>query len=145
VGEAASLWKSNTPLEMSTCICTPESGCGDGCQNRLMYYECDDGNCNLGSDLCTNRRFEELKRRYMAGGEFNIGVEVIKTKDRGWGVRSDRCFEPGQIIVEYAGEIITQEECDRRMNMLYRNNDVSYLRRFRICFFSLMMVLAYLY
>ena len=38
-----------------------------------------------------------------------------------------RTFNPHQIIVEYAGEIITQEECDRRMNNEYKNNKVSNL------------------
>jgi histone-lysine N-methyltransferase ASH1L len=26
--------------------------------------------------------------------------------------------------MEYAGEIITEEECERRMNEVYRNNEV---------------------
>jgi hypothetical protein len=53
-----------------------------------------------------------------------VGVEVIKTSDRGYGVRSNRCFRPHQIIMEYAGEIITDEECERRMNEEYKNNEV---------------------
>jgi len=44
--------------------------------------------------------------------KYNVGVEVIKTNDRGYGVRSNRTFDPNQIIVEYTGEIITQEECE---------------------------------
>jgi histone-lysine N-methyltransferase ASH1L len=45
-------------------------------------------------------------------------------------VRSNRCFRPNQIIMEYAGEIITEEECDRRMNEIYKNNDCYYLMSF---------------
>jgi histone-lysine N-methyltransferase ASH1L len=66
-----------------------------------------------------------LQERRRGGGKYRIGVEVIKTADRGYGVRSNRCFEPHQIIVEYTGEIITEEECDRRMNEDYKDNDVS--------------------
>lgn len=95
-----------------------------------MFYECDDTNCNVGQDRCTNRSFDGLKQRHKKGGKYNIGVEVIKTADRGYGVRSNRTFEPHQIIVEYTGEIITQDECDDRMENRYKDNEV-YLNLFR--------------
>ena len=123
VGEAGSIWRANKPLELSKCLCTEEMGCDENCQNRYMFYECDDGNCGLGRE-CGNRSFEELKQRTRAGGKYNIGVEVIKTSDRGYGVRSNRTFEPNQIIVEYTGEIITQTECERRMRTIYKSNEV---------------------
>ena len=129
IGDAARLWKCTQPPEVSKCICTPESGCGENCQNRFMFYECDESNCHIGPDRCTNRSFEDLKQRQKLGGKYNIGVEVMKTVDRGYGVRSNRTFEPHQIIVEYAGEIITQEECDQRMNTRYKGKDVGCPRR----------------
>ncbi|BDD63353.1 hypothetical protein MAP00_008253 [Monascus purpureus] len=129
VGEAGRIWKANKHLELSSCTCTEATGCDENCQNRFMFYECDDSNCRLGSE-CGNRSFEELKQRTKAGGKYNIGVEVIKTKDRGYGVRSNRTFEPNQIIVEYTGEIITQAECERRMRTVYKNNDCYYLMYF---------------
>ncbi len=89
-----------------------------------MLYECDDTNCGAGRNHCKNRAFADLQERRKFGGKYRIGVEVIKTEDRGYGVRSNRCFEPHQIIVEYTGEIITEEECDRRMNEDYKDNDV---------------------
>lgn len=91
-----------------------------------MLYECDDKNCNVGRDRCTNRAFADLQVRKAGGGKYRTGVEVIKTSDRGYGVRSNRCFAAGQIIMEYTGEIITEEECDNRMNTKYKNNDVSF-------------------
>lgn len=127
VGEAINLWKKAKPLESSQCVCTPQSGCDEECFNRFMFYECDDSNCNVGADRCTNRSFENLRQRTKAGGKYNIGVEVVKTLDRGHGVRSNRCFEPNQIIVEYTGEIITQDECDNRMNNRYKDSEVSHL------------------
>ncbi|KAL1998203.1 hypothetical protein VTN02DRAFT_6658 [Thermoascus thermophilus] len=129
VGEAASIWKANKHTELSTCMCTEETGCDENCQNRYMFYECDDGNCRLGAK-CGNRSFHELKQRTKAGGKYNIGVEVIKTMDRGYGVRSNRTFEPNQIIVEYTGEIITQAECESRMRTIYKNNECYYLMYF---------------
>ncbi|KAK2773215.1 hypothetical protein FQN52_004687 [Onygenales sp. PD_12] len=130
VGDAASIWKAAKLGECSTCMCTPETGCDENCQNGYMFYECDDNNCKLGAELCGNRSFEGLRQRTKAGGKYNIGVEVIKTADRGYGVRSNRAFAPNQIIVEYTGEIITQEECERRMRSLYKDNECYYLMYF---------------
>lgn len=131
VGDSKDYWrKSPHLLDMSKCVCKPEDGCGDNCQNRIMLYECNDGNCGLGRDMCTNRAFADLMARRAKGGKYRVGVEVIKTSDRGYGVRSNRCFEANQIIMEYAGEIITDEECERRMNEVYKNNACYYLMSF---------------
>lgn len=125
IGDSKDYWRKTPHFhDVSKCICTPEDGCGDNCQNRIMLYECDEGNCSLGKELCTNRAFTSLAARRAKGGKYRVGVEVIKTSDRGYGVRSNRCFRPHQIIMEYAGEIITEEECERRMNEVYKNNDV---------------------
>lgn len=122
------MWKKFTLFDSfhSKCVCTPERGCDEDCQNRIMLYECDNTNCGAGREHCSNRSFADLQERRRGGGKYRIGVEVIKTTDRGYGVRSNRCFEAHQIIVEYTGEIITEEECDRRMNEDYKNNDVSF-------------------
>ena len=125
VGDAGSIWRTSKFLEHSTCMCKPEKGCDDNCQNRFMFYECDEKNCNLPADKCGNRSFEQLKQRVKKGTKYSIGVEVIKTADRGYGVRSNRMFEPNQIIVEYTGEIITQDECESRMRERYKDNEVS--------------------
>lgn len=129
VGDAAQAWRKSKYEETSLCLCTPETGCDQNCMNRYMYYECDSRNCGLTEEQCGNRNFELLKQRVKRGGKYNVGVEVIKTGDRGYGVRSNRTFEPNQIIVEYTGEIITQEECEHRMRSMYKNNEV----RRRLC------------
>lgn len=92
-----------------------------------MFYECDETNCKVGRNFCGNRAFAELSERRKAGGKYRVGVEVLKTADRGYGVRSNRCFDANQIIVEYTGEIITEDECDRRMNEDYKNNEVCHM------------------
>ena len=89
-----------------------------------MLYECDESNCRIGAERCSNRPFAELKLRCKAGGKYNIGVEVMKTVDRGYGIRANRTFRANQIIVEYTGEIITQEECDGRMHKRYKDAEV---------------------
>ncbi|KAK8040395.1 hypothetical protein PG991_000183 [Apiospora marii] len=132
VGGAGAYWKKTPHFKdyQSKCVCTPEDGCAESCQNRIMLYECDDTNCNSGSKYCQNRAFARLTERTKMGGKFRVGVEVVKTSDRGYGIRANRCFEPGQIIMEYTGEIITEEECDRRMNEKYKDNECYYLMSF---------------
>lgn len=126
IGDAAAIYKKSPQYkeEMSKCVCKVEDGCADNCQNRIMLYECDETNCNVGPENCRNRAFADLQERVKGGGKYRIGVEVFKTADRGFGVRSNRCFQAGQIIMEYTGEIITEEECDRRMNEEYKHNKV---------------------
>lgn len=127
IGDSKEYWR-NTPhfIDQSTCVCTPDDGCGESCQNRIMLYECDSGNCNVGPANCQNRAFADLTARRIKGGKYRVGVDVIKTSDRGYGVRSNRCFRANQIIMEYTGEIITEEECERRMNEVYKDNEVSF-------------------
>lgn len=125
VGDAAQSWRVSKYEEHSSCMCKPESGCDQDCMNRYMFYECDERNCNLTPEQCGNRPFDGLRQRVKKGGKYNVGVEVIKTEDRGYGVQSNRTFEPNQIIVEYTGEIITQEECEKRMKTMYKDNEVS--------------------
>ncbi|OTB07341.1 hypothetical protein M426DRAFT_53784 [Hypoxylon sp. CI-4A] len=132
VGDAGAYWKKTPHFKdyQSKCVCTPEDGCGESCQNRIMLYECDETNCNVGPRLCQNRAFARLQQRIKEGGKFRVGVEVQKTEDRGYGIRANRCFDPNQIIMEYTGEIITEDECDRRMNEEYKDNQCYYLMSF---------------
>ncbi|KAH9436764.1 hypothetical protein MCOR02_000431 [Pyricularia oryzae] len=131
VGESLSLWKKNYYYDnRSTCVCTKDDGCGEDCLNRSVLYECNDTNCNVGREHCQNRAFQDLQDRNKKGGSYRVGVEVVHTGPRGFGVRASRCFEPGQIIMEYAGEIITEEECERRMNEVYKDNEAYYLMSF---------------
>ena len=125
VGDASQEWRISKFIEHSTCMCKADTGCDTDCMNRFMYYECDERNCNLTPEQCGNRAFEGLKQRVKKGGKYNIGVEVIKTAERGYGVRANRTFEANQIIVEYSGEIVTQDECETRMRRLYKENEVS--------------------
>nr|XP_036580871.1 histone-lysine n-methyltransferase [Colletotrichum truncatum]KAF6788943.1 histone-lysine n-methyltransferase [Colletotrichum truncatum] len=131
IGDSIIYWKK-TPhfVDQSKCVCKPEDGCGEDCQNRIMLYECDEKNCNVGRENCTNRSFADLQERKAGGGKYRVGVEVIKTADRGYGIRANRCFEANQIIMEYTGEIITDEECTHRMETKYKDNKCYYLMSF---------------
>ncbi|KAF3768341.1 hypothetical protein M406DRAFT_44482, partial [Cryphonectria parasitica EP155] len=70
---------------------------------------------------CQNRAFQSLVQH---------NVEVIETPDRGCGVRSNQCFEPGQLILKYTGEVVTRAECERRMKQEYKNTQCYYFMAF---------------
>lgn len=123
IGDASALWRREKHDDTAQCFCKPEDGCGETCHNRIMAYECDATNCPLTPEQCNNRPFAQLKKRAKGNG-YDYGVEVMATEGKGYGVRAMRCFEPHQIIVEYAGEIITQDECERRMKQVYKKDKV---------------------
>lgn len=134
VGDAREIWFKKGSLAQSLCICQPpaegEQGCDYDCLNRAMHYECNENNCNLNGVGCSNRPFAQLNARIKKGGPYDIGVEVVKTTNRGFGVRACRTFAPGEIIMEYTGEIITEYECERRMTEIYSKSDNYYLMQF---------------
>lgn len=131
IGEARDLWEREERLPQSACVCQKpgedEIGCDYDCLNRVMQYECNEDNCNLDPSLCSNRPFAELTKRIRKGGSFDVGVEVVKTEKRGFGIRACRSFKPGQIIMEYTGEIISEAECQRRMHEVYKDKNNYYL------------------
>jgi palmitoyltransferase ZDHHC9/14/18 len=116
--------RNRVTQEASLCSCCLEDGCAKDCYNRIMAYECDEQNCKLTATQCGNRPFAELERRAKGNG-YDYGVEVMKTVNCGYGLRAMRTFEPRQVVVEFAGEVITPLECDRRMTQVYSGDKVS--------------------
>ncbi|KAK6077749.1 histone-lysine n-h3 lysine-9 specific dim-5 [Seiridium cupressi] len=72
-------------------------------ESREPIYECHDG-CACGPD-CPNRVVERGRK---------IPLQIFRTPNRGWGVRSMVDIKRGQFIDKYMGEIITPAEADRR-------------------------------
>ncbi|KAI9786053.1 MAG: hypothetical protein M1816_008144 [Peltula sp. TS41687] len=126
---------------MSGCVCRPENGRHVGCEytscqcleqaavksdgrRRFPYY-------------CTGRRNECLQDFYLSSRNHifecnrlcncpphcknkvvlrgrTVRLEIFKTENRGWGLRTLDPLRKGQFIDTYKGEIITSEEADRR-------------------------------
>lgn len=93
-----------------------------------MQYECDDDNCAIGAENCNNRAFATLQQR-SKGNRYEVGVDLMQTYGKGFGVQALRTFDEDQIIVEYAGEIITKDECERRMLNEYKDAEVCHDQR----------------
>ncbi|KAI8916412.1 hypothetical protein EDD86DRAFT_198465 [Gorgonomyces haynaldii] len=91
------------------CMCT-SGACGTSCLNRMTYIECGD-NCPLGSK-CTNNRFRK--------GLMLPNLKVTEYPGRGFGLAAPMNIRKGQLIIEYCGEVITNEECMYRMETIYK-------------------------
>ncbi|XP_037945605.1 probable histone-lysine N-methyltransferase Mes-4 [Teleopsis dalmanni] len=82
--------------------CSPEANC----INRSLYNECLPKLCPAG-DRCENRCLQS---------KIYPKLEVIHTKNRGFGLI---CLEPisfGSFIIEYVGEIINEDEFKARLS-----------------------------
>ncbi|CAI7580258.1 unnamed protein product [Penicillium discolor] len=80
--------------------------CGEDsdCINRATKIECA-GDCGCGSD-CQNQRFQ--KRQFAP-------VSVIKTEKKGFGLRAEKNLDPGELIYEYVGEVVGEQQFRKRM------------------------------
>ncbi|KAK4543653.1 hypothetical protein LTR36_005298 [Oleoguttula mirabilis] len=70
---------------------------------RHPIYECNQ-NCNCGPG-CKSRVAQKGRR---------VPLTIFKTPNRGWGVLCDEDLIRGEFIDTYLGEVITNEETDRR-------------------------------
>jgi len=72
-------------------------------EKRHPIYECNEG-CPCGP-VCKTRVVQKGRQ---------IPLQIFKTKDRGWGLKSTVDLRQGQFIDTYRGEILTDEETGRR-------------------------------
>ncbi|KAI8623638.1 SET domain-containing protein [Xylariaceae sp. FL1651] len=73
--------------------------------SRNPIYECHES-CACGPD-CPNRVVERGRK---------VPLQIFRTENRGWGVRSTVDIKKGQFVDKYMGEIITAKEANRRRN-----------------------------
>ncbi|KAG3160960.1 hypothetical protein PI126_g6676 [Phytophthora idaei] len=101
-----------------TCVC--KESCGDDCINRLSFTECfgpaptpgmkfnkhnRESNCMLGEN-CGNRALHQ--KVYPRFQKFH-------TVEKGWALRVLEPVKAGQLVIEYVGEVINEEEKERRL------------------------------
>lgn len=104
------------------CMCTDY--CDENCLNRLQLFECNSTCCPFGKKDCGNRAFQMLTAKLCEGtnNAFQKGWEIIKTKKKGYGLRTIRDYEPGELIIEYTGDVIDNEEIQRRLKNEYKHS-----------------------
>ncbi|XP_044753544.1 uncharacterized protein LOC123312969 [Coccinella septempunctata] len=102
------------------CECDPKdkSPCGpnSSCLNRILLTECNPEICPAGQ-RCKNQSFE--KREYPQ-------VIPYRTTGRGWGLKTLEPIKKGRFVIEYVGEIIDDEEYQRRITRMHQQKDENY-------------------
>lgn len=105
----------HTPEE--TCVCV--GVCGPGCLNRILKIECYSDKkpnepqiCHVGGD-CTNRQFQNK--------EYSC-YERFREHAMGWGLRATQHIKEGDLVIEYIGEVIDENEMRRRLETQRRDH-----------------------
>lgn len=114
--------KPVSKYEVQSCNCSrpkvkSDKGCGADCLNRMMYVECSPALCPCG-DQCGNQKIQKH--------DWSPGLERFMTRDRGWGIRTREPIKAGEFILEYVGEIVSEQEFRHRMAERYRNDEHHY-------------------
>jgi CxxC motif-containing protein len=100
------------------CDCDPKRGrCDSDCINRMLARECDRRNCNLNDpSRCCNRNFTRKRKPV---------CEPFRTPLCGWGLRTTKRLRSDTFVIEYVGEVISQDECTKRIKALYKKHKPS--------------------
>lgn len=96
------------PATGEQCQCT--DSCDNHCYNRMSLDECcgegPNSNCGLGPSKCNNRSLG--KRQY-------VKCKPKRENGKGWGLVTEVDISKGQLIQEYVGEVVDEEEKERRL------------------------------
>lgn len=80
--------------------------CGDKCLNRLTYKECNPVICACGNN-CKNTQIQKN----------NVPqIEPVLTQEKGFGVNAQQFIKKDSFIIEYVGEVITENEMNSRIS-----------------------------
>ncbi|KAJ3183536.1 Histone-Lysine N-Methyltransferase ash1l [Geranomyces variabilis] len=114
--------RPNKCKEIAVCHCEkPEDpnawACTENCLNRCMMIECNPEECPAG-DRCANQRFRNK--------EHVADIEVVWTAGRGYGLQATSAIRASTLVLEYRGEIISQETCLDRMRDQYAHLENHY-------------------
>ncbi|XP_037548842.1 histone-lysine N-methyltransferase ASH1L isoform X3 [Nematolebias whitei] len=108
--------------ETTTCNCrSPENltekGCLDDCLNRMSFAECSPSTCPC-SDKCDNQHIQRH--------DWVQCLERFRAEGKGWGIRTKEPLRSGQFIIEYLGEVVSEQEFRNRMMQQYFSHSGHY-------------------
>ncbi|MCP4990376.1 MAG: SET domain-containing protein, partial [Colwellia sp.] len=93
------------------------------CKNRQCQFECTELNCNVSSDECENRRFQNKLWK---------AVKVQHTGNRGFGLYAQEDIKTDEFIMEYCGEVISSELSLLRIQTQYAQNSEFYIMQMSV-------------
>lgn len=100
------------------CLCADK--CDDNCLNKILQYECDKDSCPFGEQDCGNRAFQNMQKGISQGRLYYTGYEVVQAGEKGFGLRATRTYSPHALIAEYTGEVVSNDEMQRRLTTVYK-------------------------
>lgn len=68
---------------------------------RMIFAECSPSACPCG-EQCDNQRIQRH--------EWVQCLERFRTEGKGWGIRTKEALRAGQFIIEYLGEVVSEQE-----------------------------------
>lgn len=91
--------------------------CHEGCACATEHDTGKSGDGSSETEVCMNRVVERGRR---------IPLQIFRTEDRGWGVRTLVDIQKGQFVDRYLGEILTAREASHRRSVatMARRKDV---------------------
>ncbi|XP_043539953.1 histone-lysine N-methyltransferase ASH1L isoform X4 [Chiloscyllium plagiosum] len=108
--------------EPTTCNCKrpvdpAEKSCMEDCLNRMIFAECAPSTCPCDEHCCNQR----IQRH-----EWVQCLERFRAEGKGWGIRTKEALKAGQFIIEYLGEVVSEQEFRNRMIEQYQNHNDHY-------------------
>ncbi|GIX90502.1 histone-lysine N-methyltransferase, H3 lysine-36 specific [Caerostris darwini] len=86
------------------------------CLNRSMCTECYADVCEAG-DRCQNQKFQKLEY---------AKVKPFWTSTKSWGLKALEDIKEGHFVIEYLGDLIDEEECERRIKQKQEVGDTNF-------------------
>ncbi|XP_073493362.1 histone-lysine N-methyltransferase ASH1L isoform X2 [Phyllobates terribilis] len=108
--------------EATTCNCKrpenmAEQGCAEDCLNRMILAECSPTTCPC-EEQCSNQRIQKH--------EWVQCLERFRAEGKGWGIRTKEALRASQFIIEYLGEVVSEQEFRNRTIEQYHNHSDHY-------------------
>lgn len=102
--------------EAQACNCkvpTGSKGCTDDCINRMIFAECSPDLCPC-KEKCSNQRLQKH--------EWAPGLVKFMTEEKGWGIKTTSEVKSGELLLEYVGEVVSEQTFKDRMTSIYKND-----------------------
>jgi len=102
--------------EAQSCNCvvpTEGKGCTDDCINRMIFVECSPELCPC-KEKCSNQRLQTQ--------QWAPGLVKFMTEEKGWGIKTTEEVKSGELLLEYVGEVVSEQTFKDRMTSIYKND-----------------------
>ncbi|CAH8515867.1 unnamed protein product [Schistosoma turkestanicum] len=107
--------KSSVVANSETVISSNLCSINNTCHHFLSRIECKPKICSFHETDCGNRRFSLLANTTTMKKDDKCLFNVVRTINRGYGLKTLASFQEGDLVIEYLGEVIDIAEANRRI------------------------------